>query len=46
MKKTYVNGTEVTILHFVLSGYIPAAEVRVKDTGWIIEVPTAFIEIY
>lgn len=45
MKKTYVNGTEVTILHFILQGCIPAAKVRVEDTGWIIEVPTAFIDI-
>lgn len=45
MSKAYVNGEEVTILHYTLVGYVPSAKVRVENTGWVIEVPTAFIEI-
>lgn len=45
MSKAYVNGEQVTILHYILEGYVPCCKVRVEKTGWIIEVPTAFIEI-
>lgn len=45
MSKAYVNGEEVTILNYTLVGYVPSAKVRVENTGWVIEVPTAFIEI-
>lgn len=45
MKKAYVNGEEIIILQYGLTGYIPTCKVKINETGWIIEVPTAFIDI-
>lgn len=46
MKKTYLYGTEVTILDFYLSEHgIRFCKVRVDDTGWVNNVPVSCVEI-
>lgn len=47
MYKAYVYGSEVTILDYHLSKRmgIMYAKVRVKDNGWVENVPVSVIEI-
>lgn len=43
--KAYINGVEVTILHYYQDNNTPVCKVRVNSSGWVIEAPTSMIEI-
>lgn len=45
--RAYVYGSEVTILDFHMTKRLGMkyAKVRIKDTGWVTNVPVSVIEI-
>ncbi len=45
MKKAYVYGSEVNILHYMLLDGLQVCKIREVNTGWVLTVPMSLIEI-